>query len=106
MAANDSVSAMNTAMEKARSNAENAEQTGHSVRKIAEQILEINGMNAQIATATEEQTSVASTVVENVSNMHVSFEQTLNSLEEVRNVATNLHGLSDQLLEATSKFNL
>ena len=106
VAANDSVSAMNTAMEKARSNAENAEQTGHSVRKIAEQILEINGMNAQIATATEEQTSVASTVVENVSNMHVSFEQTLNSLEEVRNVATNLHGLSDQLLEATSKFNL
>lgn len=106
VAANDSVTAMNSAMEKAKQNSENAEKTGESVSKIADQILEINGMNAQIAAATEEQTSVASTVVDNVSNMHASFESTLNSLEQVRNVATNLHDLSDKLLEATSRFNL
>ncbi|WP_372768361.1 methyl-accepting chemotaxis protein [Pseudoalteromonas sp.] len=105
-AANESVSAMNSAMEKAKLNSDNAEKTGESIRKIAEQILAINGMNAQIATATEEQTSVASIVVDNVSNMHSSFESTLNSLEQVRNVATNLHDLSDKLLDATSRFNL
>ena len=105
-AANDSVVAMNTAMDKARQNSENAEKTGESIKKIAEQILAINGMNAQIATATEEQTSVASTVVDNVSNMHSSFQSTLNSLEEVRNVATNLHELSDKLTDATNQFNL
>jgi len=105
-AANESVTAMNSAMEKAKLNSDNAEKTGDSIRKIAEQILAINGMNAQIATATEEQTSVASIVVDNVSNMHSSFESTLNSLEQVRNVATNLHGLSDKLLDATSRFNL
>jgi len=100
------VVAMNTAMDKARQNSENAEKTGESIKKIAEQILAINGMNAQIATATEEQTSVASTVVDNVSNMHSSFQSTLNSLEEVRNVATNLHELSDKLTDATNQFNL
>lgn len=105
-AANESVTAMNSAMEKAKLNSDNAEKTGESIRKIAEQILAINGMNAQIATATEEQTSVASIVVDNVSNMHSSFESTLNSLEQVRNVATNLHDLSDKLLDATSRFNL
>ena len=93
-------------MEKARQNSENAEKTGDSVRKISEQILAINGMNAQIATATEEQTSVASIVVDNVSNMHASFQSTLDSLEEVRHVATNLHGLSDKLKNATGQFNL
>ena len=105
-AANESVIAMNMAMEKARQNSENAEKTGLSVRKISEQILAINGMNAQIATATEEQTSVASIVVDNVSNMHASFQSTLNSLEEVRHVATNLHELSDKLKDATGQFNL
>ncbi|MGB0988607.1 MAG: methyl-accepting chemotaxis protein, partial [Pseudoalteromonas spongiae] len=106
VAANDSVTAMNSAMEKAKQNSDNAAKTGDSIRKIAEQILAINGMNAQIATATEEQTSVASIVVDNVSNMHSSFESTLNSLEQVRSVATNLHDLSDKLLDATSRFNL
>lgn len=105
-AANQSVIAMNTAMEKAKLNSENAKKTGESIRKISEQILAINGMNAQIAAATEEQTSVASTVVDNVSNMHASFESTLNSLEEVRTVATNLHALSDKLKKATAQFSL
>ena len=75
-AANESVIAMNMAMEKARQNSENAEKTGLSVRKISEQILAINGMNAQIATATEEQTSGASIVVDNVSIILSSFIST------------------------------
>ncbi len=105
-AANDSVGAMNAAKEQARSNAEAAEETGLSVRKISDQINSINGMNAQIAAATEEQTSVAAMVVDNVTNMHASFEETLSSLAQVREVAKNLHYLSDNLLDATSKFEV
>ena len=63
-------------------------------------------MNSQIAAATEEQTSVAAMVVENVSNMHVSFEDTMDSLLAVRDVAKNLHYLSDNLLDATAKFRI
>jgi len=97
---------MNTARDMAKNNANAAQQTGGSIKKISEQILAINGMNAQIAAATEEQTSVAAMVVDNVSNMHRSFEDTLQSLAQVRQVATNLHNLSDNLLDATSKFEL
>jgi methyl-accepting chemotaxis protein len=87
VAANESVTAMTSARDMATDNASAAEQTGVSIEKIAEQILEINGMNSQIAAATEEQTSVAAMVVDNVSNMHVSFEDTMSSLKAVRDVA-------------------
>ncbi|WP_240917427.1 TonB-dependent receptor [Pseudoalteromonas sp. Z9A6] len=103
-AANESVTAMTTARDMATDNATAAEKTGISIEKIAEQMLEINGMNSQIAAATEEQTSVAAMVVENVTNMHVSFEDTMDSLTAVRDVAKNLHYLSDKLLDATTKF--
>ena len=105
-AASHAVNAMNSARDMATNNAEAAENTGQSIDKISEQILEINGMNSQIAAATEEQTSVASMVVENVSNMHMSFEETMDSLSAVRDVAKNLHYLSDSLLDATAKFKI
>ncbi|MBH0056379.1 methyl-accepting chemotaxis protein [Pseudoalteromonas sp. SWXJZ94C] len=105
-AANESVTAMTSARDMATDNATAAEKTGISIEKIAEQMLEINGMNSQIAAATEEQTSVAAMVVENVSNMHVSFEDTMDSLLAVRDVAKNLHYLSDNLLDATAKFRI
>ena len=105
-AANESVTAMTTARDMATDNATAAEKTGISIEKIAEQMLEINGMNSQIAAATEEQTSVAAMVVENVTNMHVSFEDTMDSLTAVRDVAKNLHYLSDNLLDATAKFKI
>ena len=106
VAANESVTAMTSARDMATDNASAAEQTGVSIEKIAEQILEINGMNSQIAAATEEQTSVAAMVVDNVSNMHGSFEDTMSSLKAVRDVAKNLHYLSDNLLDATAKFKI
>ena len=106
VAANESVTAMTSARDMATDNASAAEKTGVSIEKIAEQILEINGMNSQIAAATEEQTSVAAMVVDNVSNMHVSFEDTMSSLKAVRDVAKNLHYLSDNLLDATAKFKI
>ncbi|MFP3458854.1 methyl-accepting chemotaxis protein, partial [Psychrobacter sp. SIMBA_152] len=49
VAANESVTAMTSARDMATDNASAAEQTGVSIEKIAEQILEINGMNSQIA---------------------------------------------------------
>ena len=105
-AANESVTAMTSARDMATDNATAAEKTGVSIEKIAEQMLEINGMNSQIAAATEEQTSVAAMVVENVTNMHESFEDTMDSLAAVRDVAKTLHYLSDNLLDATAKFKI
>ncbi len=106
VAANDAVSAMTSARDMATNNASAAEQTGLSIEQIAEQILSINSMNGQIAAATEEQTSVATMVVDNVTSMHRSFEDTMQALSEVRDVAQNLHTLSDNLLGATAKFKV
>ncbi|TMP28241.1 chemotaxis protein [Pseudoalteromonas rubra] len=106
VAASDSVKAMNSARDMATNNAEAAQATGASIQLISEQILAINGMNSQIATATEEQTSVAAMVVTNVSNMHSSFEETMTALSQVGDVAQNLHKLSDNLLSSTSKFKV
>ncbi|CCQ10931.1 Methyl-accepting chemotaxis protein [Pseudoalteromonas luteoviolacea B = ATCC 29581] len=106
VAASNAVSAMNGARDMASNNAAAAEATGKSIQQISDQILAINGMNSQIAAATEEQTSVAAMVVDNVSNMHQSFHDTMTALEQVRDVAKNLHYLSDSLLDATSKFKI
>ncbi|MFY8273196.1 methyl-accepting chemotaxis protein [Pseudoalteromonas sp. SSDWG2] len=106
VAANEAVSAMTSARDMATDNAVAAEQTGLSIEQIAEQILSINTMNGQIAAATEEQTSVAAMVVDNVTSMHRSFEDTMQALSEVRDVAKNLHYLSDNLLDATAKFKV
>lgn len=105
-AAGNAVTAMNSARDMATNNAQAAQATGSSIQQISEQILAINGMNSQIAAATEEQTSVAAMVVDNVSNMHASFEDTMRALEQVKDVAKNLHYLSDSLLDATSKFKV
>ncbi|QTH73097.1 methyl-accepting chemotaxis protein [Pseudoalteromonas xiamenensis] len=106
VAASNAVTAMNGARDMASSNAATADATGRSIQQISVQILAINGMNSQIAAATEEQTSVAAMVVDNVSNMHQSFQDTMKALEQVRDVAKNLHYLSDSLLDATSKFKI
>ncbi len=105
-AANQAVKAMTSASSMAINNAEAAAQTGQSIEQIAAQILSINSMNGQIAAATEEQTSVAAMVVNNVTSMHQSFQDTMQALNEVQDVAENLHVLSDNLKDATSKFRV
>lgn len=105
-AASASVDSMESASAQAERNEEYAAQTGDSVKKIAEHINTINGINSQVATATEQQTAVTTTVVENVNDMNESISSTLEALSGIRDVSSNLHTLSDDLLEAASKFKL
>lgn len=105
-AASASVASMESASTQAERNETFAAQTGESVNKIAEHIQTINSLNTQIATATEEQTSVASTVMDNVNDMNESIGSTLEALDGIRDVSKSLHTLSDDLLEAASKFKL
>ena len=105
-AASASVESMDSASAQAQRNEEYAAQTGESVNKIAGHIQTINSLNTQIATATEEQTMVATTVMDNVNHMNESIGSTLEALDGIRDVSGNLHTLSDDLLEAASKFKL
>jgi methyl-accepting chemotaxis protein len=105
-AAESSVNTMSVAMAKSTENEQNARNTGLALKSIQEQIVSINGMNTQIASATEEQSTVASQVVTNVVNMNASFEQTLQVLAEVQEVSDGLLGFADELKNATSQFKL
>ncbi len=105
-AATASVESMESASAQAERNEEYAAQTGESVNKIADHINTINGLNTQIATATEQQTSVADTVMINVNDMNKSIGSSLEALDGIRDVSKSLHTLSDDLLEAASKFKL
>ncbi len=105
-AASASVESMESASAQAERNEEYAAQTGDSVKKIAEHINTISGMNSQVAAATEQQTAVTTTVVDNVNDMNESISSTLEALGGIRDVSSNLHTLSDDLLEAASKFKL
>ena len=105
-AASASVESMESASAQAERNEEYAMQTGESVKVIAGHINTIHHLNTQVATATEEQTAVASTVVTNVDDMNNSITSSLDALSDIRDVSGNLHGLSDDLLEAASKFKI
>ena len=105
-AAISSVNTMNVAMSKSSENETNAQNTGSALKSIQQQIVSINSMNTHIASATEEQASVASQVVDNVVNMNASFEQTLQILSQVRNVSEGLVDFANELKNATSQFKL
>lgn len=105
-AASASVESMESASTQAQRNEEFASQTGESVNKIADHIQTINQLNMQIASATGEQMTVAQTVTHNVNDMNHSIGDSLDALDDIRDVSKSLHTLSDDLLEAASKFKL
>jgi methyl-accepting chemotaxis protein len=105
-AAAASVESMESASAQAERNEEYAMQTGDSVKAIAGHINTIHGLNTQVASATDQQTEVASTVMTNMEDMNNSITSSLDALSDIRDVSGGLHGLSDDLLEAASKFKL
>ncbi len=103
-AADMSVTSMESAKEKANSNESISREVDDSLTKIKEQIGHISSMNNQIAAATEEQSSVAETVVSNIENMYESFSATSLAVEEIGEVANQLDGNATLIKDATSKF--
>ena len=105
-AADKSVTTMELASKQAHSNEKISLEVDKSLTKIKAQIGHISSMNSQIATATEEQSSVAEVVVNNIEQMHGSFGATQISIEEIGQVALMLDNNSAQLQETTSKFKV
>ncbi|NRD75411.1 methyl-accepting chemotaxis protein [Shewanella sp. VB17] len=106
VAAESSVTMMDNAMNRSSENEANAQNTGEALDSIQKHIVNINSMNTQIATATDDQSSVASQVVDNVVEMNASFEQTLLILSEVTDVSEGLSNFADDLKRSTSQFRL
>ena len=99
----DAVRVMEQSRTNAQSSVDQVEKAAESLGAIAASVAAINDMNAQIASAAEEQSAVAADVSTNVGNIHkvadqtaAGAQQTASASEELARLATQLQGLMAQ----------
>ena len=97
---------METGQAQAEVSVEQANKAGDALQAIAEAISNIDQMNTQIATAAEEQSSVAEEVNRNVININQSSEQTAENTRYLSTASDELNELAQRLNELVSKFKL
>jgi len=102
--ADSAVRLMDQAVTKAKSSAEQTSAAGGSIEQIHQEIDKINLINAQIATATEQQTMVASQVLDNTNQMAASFSRTIEVQQDVAHLSGQLRQLANELHQVASKF--
>jgi len=97
------VEVMESGQKQAVTSVDSAERAGSSLSTIATSVINISEMNAQIATAAEQQTAVAEEINRNIVNIsdlssHVSssLEMTASSSEELSRLSIDLQGLVGQ----------
>ncbi|WP_337842655.1 methyl-accepting chemotaxis protein [Rheinheimera sp.] len=98
------VKLMDKAVNRAHDSAELTSEAGGSIEQIHQEIDKINLLNAQIATATEEQTMVASQVLDNTHQMAASFSRTIEVQQTVAHISDQLRQLAGDLHQVASKF--
>jgi len=97
----DSVAVMTNALERGQSSVESVDKSVASLTTIQSAISNINDMNAQIATASEEQTQVANEINQSLINISQVSQQTTTDASEARHAGVDLADISMQLSEKT-----
>ncbi len=100
------VEAMAEGQAQAGASVEQAKEAGAAFDSIAGLIRSINDMNAQIASAAEEQTSVAEEINQNLANIASVSEQSHQRAVGAGQAAEDLNGVSDQLRGTVSRFQV
>lgn len=85
---------------------ERATQAGEALRVINASVSSINDMNAQIATAAEQQSSVAEEINRNITNITQAIEETAAAATQVTTASQELARLSITLQENIQQFKL
>lgn len=85
---------------------ENASNAGEALDAILQSMETINSMNTQIATAAEEQSSVADEINRNISRINEASIQSTSESAELAQESESLMELSDELLSGVGSFNL
>lgn len=100
------VSAMTRSSEAGESSSEQANRAGVSLDTIAQLIGTINAMNAQIASAAEEQTSVAEEINRSVHHIATSVDQVADETQQGAQTARNLEQLGNRLGALVKQFRI
>ncbi|AOV17744.1 hypothetical protein BJI67_12390 [Acidihalobacter aeolianus] len=100
------VSAMTTGREKAQASVTQARDAGVSLDTISQSVTRINDMNALIASAAEEQSSVAEEINRNISNISHATDQTATGAQQTATASEELARLSAELQSLVNQFKI
>lgn len=102
--AGEAASEMQSSRERARVTVEKTAEAESALVRIREEVSSINDMNAQIASAAEEQSAVAEEVNRNIAKIHDSTLETSAGSEQVASSSRDLAVLAGQLRSRVSVF--
>jgi len=101
-----SVTSMRRSSDAGELTSEQANKAGESLDAIAQLIATINAMNAQIASAAEEQTAVAEEINRSVHQIAVAVDSVAGEAEQGAQTARSLAGLGDRLGALVRQFRI
>lgn len=104
--ASDAARVMSEAREKAQSSADQVERAAESLGAIAGSVGAINDMNAQIASAAEEQSAVSAEISTNVANIQRVTEQTATGARQTASASEELARLATELQSVMVRFKM
>ena len=102
----ESVTSMRRSSDAGELTSEQANKAGESLDAIAQLIATINAMNAQIASAAEEQTAVAEEINRSVHQIAVAVDSVADETERGAQTARSLAGLGDRLGALVRQFRI
>jgi len=102
--ARNAVGTMENGCQRVDHSVQQAEKAGSSLNTIAEMVANISDMNIQVATATEEQSSVAEEINRNLVNINNASEQNSGLSAQTQETTGKLTNFADQLHSLISQF--
>ena len=101
----DAAQAIESGQSRSDESVEQVTRAGAMLERITESVEAIRDMNRQIATAAEEQTSVAEDISRNLTEITSIASTNLDNVQRTQAASGNLHGLSGQLNEVTARLS-
>ena len=104
--ARNAVNVMDEGKDKANSVVKQAEQAGEALNTITSSVMKINEMNIQIASAAEEQSSVAESINQGIVNISQIADKTASGAEQSTQSSNELSQLSERLKGLVAQFKV
>ncbi|VVO34881.1 Methyl-accepting chemotaxis protein CtpH [Pseudomonas fluorescens] len=101
----DAAQAIESGQSRSEESVQQVTEAGAMLERITHAVESIRDMNRQIATAAEEQTSVAEDISRNLTEITSIASTNLDNVQRTEAASHNLHGLSGQLNEVTARLS-
>ncbi|MFV8833946.1 methyl-accepting chemotaxis protein [Aquisalimonas sp.] len=102
----EAVSVMERSRDSARDTEQKANETGEALESITSGVATMNDMNAQIASAAEEQTATAEDINRNITTIREVVDHTAGDANQTEEAARDLTALSDRLQKLVGQFRV